>query len=248
MSRAVAPAVQRTDHAAKVLVVDDDRDLVSVLAFGLRDAGFEPLAAHNYATALRVFESEAPELAIVDIGLGTPDGLQLLKEIRRRSEMPVVLLTGRGSEDDKVRGLEMGADDYLTKPFGYRELLARVRAHLRRYDRDSTVSSTARIEVGPLALDAATHVAAKEGRALSLTVTEFRFLHHLMRHAGTVVGTNELLKEVWGQDDPASGEIVRVMLHRLRRKIEDDPARPHLLHTVPGVGVILKLRAFEGAT
>src|SRR5438445_693970 len=96
-------------HAGSVVATGD---LLRVLAFGLRDAGFEPLAAHNYATALRVFESEAPELAIVDIGLGTPDGLQLLKEIRRRSEMPVVLLTGRGSEDDKVRGLEMGADDY----------------------------------------------------------------------------------------------------------------------------------------
>jgi len=180
--------------------------------------------------------------------LGPSSGLDLVAELRSRSDIPIIVLTVRGSEDDKVRGLEAGADDYLVKPFGHRELVARIRAHLRRARTDGGQDADRVIlRTGPLTLDVAQHAAEKEGRSLNLTATEFRLLHYLMDRASTVVPTGALLKDVWGYNDPSAREVLRVTLYRLRHKLEDDPSVPRLLHTVPGVGVMLKPESNEPA-
>jgi two-component system response regulator VicR len=226
----------------RILLVDDDRELIDLLAFALKRAGLEPIAAHDAPAALRMFEERNPDLVVLDINLGASSGLEVLKELRRRTQLPVIMLTALDSEEDKVRGLEAGADDYLTKPFSHRELIARIRAQLRRSGQEWPVRKApeTRLEVGSIVLDMAEHSVTKSGQLVSLTVTEFRLLHCLMTNAGTVVSTNSLLKQVWGYNDPGGSDVVRVTVHRLRRKLEHDPARPNLLHTIPGVGVLLK--------
>jgi DNA-binding response OmpR family regulator len=226
----------------RILLVDDDRELIDLLAFALKRAGLEPIAAHDAAAAVRLFEERQPDLVVLDINLGAASGLEVLKDLRRRSQLPVIMLTALDSEEDKVRGLEAGADDYLTKPFSHRELIARIRAQLRRSGQEWPVRQApqTRLQVGSITLDVAEHTVTKSGQPVSLTVTEFRLLHCLMTSAGTVVSTAALLKQVWGYHDPGGSDVVRVTVHRLRRKLEQDPARPKLLHTIPGVGVLLK--------
>ena len=228
----------------RILLVDDDRELIDLLAFALKRAGLEPIGAHDAGTALRLFDERHPDLVVLDINLGASSGLEVLKELRKRdTSLPVIMLTALDSEEDKVRGLESGADDYLTKPFSHRELVARIRAQLRRSGQEwpaRRAPVASRLEVGSIALDLAQHLVTKSGQQVSLTVTEFRLLHCLMTNAGTVVPTGTLLKQVWGYNDPGGSDVVRVTVHRLRRKLEQDPARPNLLHTIPGVGVLLK--------
>src|SRR4030088_3022728 len=228
--------------AVRILLVDDDRELIDLLAFALKRAGLEPMAAHDATTALRVFEERHPDLVVLDINLGASSGLDVLRELRRRAQLPVIRLTALDSEEDKVRGLELGADDYLTKPFSHRELIARIRAQLRRCGQVWPVRKApeTRLEDGSIVLDMAEHSVTKSGQLVSLTVTEFRLLHCLMTNAGTVVPTNSLLKQVWGYNDPGGSDVVRVTVHRFRRKLAVDPARPHRLDTIPGVGVLLK--------
>ncbi len=229
-----------TGSAVRILLVDDDRELIDLLAFALRRAGLDPFGAHDAVSALRLFDERTPDLVVLDINLGSSSGLDVLKELRRRSQLPVIMLTALDSEEDKVRGLETGADDYLTKPFSHRELVARIRAHLRRSGQEWPVrrAPETRLQVGSIVLDLAQHSVTKLGQSVSLTVTEFRLLHCLMSNAGVVVPTGSLLKQVWGYD-PGGSDVVRVTVHRLRRKLEQDPARPQLLHTIPGVGVRL---------
>jgi DNA-binding response OmpR family regulator len=226
----------------RILLVDDDRELIDLLAFALRRAGLEPLAAHDASSALRTFDERQPDLVVLDINLGPSSGLDVLRELRKRAALPVIMLTALDSEEDKVRGLEAGADDYLTKPFSHRELIARIRAQLRRSGQEwqTRRAPETRLEVGSIVLDMAEHSVSKSGAPVALTVTEFRLLHCLMSNAGTVVPTGTLLKQVWGYNDPGGSDVVRVTVHRLRRKLEQDPSRPALLHTIPGVGVLLK--------
>jgi DNA-binding response OmpR family regulator len=234
----------------RILLVDDDRELIDLLAFALKRSGLEPIAAHDAPSALRMYEDRAPDLVVLDINLGASSGLDVLKELRRRGQLPVIMLTALDSEEDKVRGLELGADDYLTKPFSHRELIARIRAQLRRSGQDwqpPRRTAETRLEVGSITLDLAEHSVTKAGQQVSLTVTEFRLLHCLMSNSGTVVATATLLKQVWGYADPGGSDVVRVTVHRLRRKLESDPARPKLLHTIPGVGVLLKAEAGAGS-
>lgn len=223
-----------------ILLTDDDRDLVDLLSFALSRAGFDVLPAFDAPTALKLVERA--EFAVLDVNLGSWDGFDLLKEVRRRSQIPIIMLTARDAEDDRVRGLELGADDYLTKPFSHRELVARIRANLRRRGQEWAPPSPteAVITVGPLTMNVAEHSVQKNGQPLDLTVTEFRLLQFLMANAGGVVPTRIVLRQVWGYDDPTGADVVRVTLHRLRRKLGEDPSNPHLLHTVPGVGVMLK--------
>jgi len=233
----------------RILLVDDDRELIDLLAFALKRAGLEPIGAHDATNALRLFEERTPDLVVLDINLGTSSGLDVLRELRRRSPLPVIMLTALDSEEDKVRGLEAGADDYLTKPFSHRELIARIRAQLRRSGQDwpARRAPKTRLEVGSIVLDLAEHSVTKLGQPIGLTVTEFRLLHCLMTNAGTVVPTATLLKQVWGYNDPGGSDVVRVTVHRLRRKLEQDPARPRLLHTIPGVGVRMTEGSDEGS-
>jgi len=233
----------------RILLVDDDRELIDLLAFALKRAGLEPIGAYDAVSALRLYDERHPDLVVLDINLGMSSGLDVLKELRRRGSMPVIMLTALDSEEDKVRGLETGADDYLTKPFSHRELIARIRAHLRRSGQEWPVrrAPQTRLEVGSITLDLAEHAVTKSGQQVSLTVMEFRLLHCLMTNAGTVVPTGTLLKQVWGYPDAGGSDVVRVTVHRLRRKLEQDPARPNLLHTIPGVGVLLKSDAASEA-
>jgi two-component system response regulator VicR len=230
-----------TVSAVRILLVDDDRELIDLLAFALKRAGLEPIGAHDAAAAMRLFEERNPDLVVLDFNLGASTGLEVLRDLRRRSPLPVIMLTALDSEEDKVRGLEAGADDYLTKPFSHRELIARIRAQLRRSGQEwpARRQPETRLQVGAITLDLAEHSVTKSGQPVSLTVTEFRLLHCLMTNAGTVVPTGSLLKQVWGYNDPGGSDVVRVTVHRLRRKLEQDPARPQLLHTIPGVGVRL---------
>jgi len=232
-----------THPRSEILVVDDDRDLVNMLASLIEKAGFAPLSATEPVSALELFEREGPAMAVVDLNLEPWDGFELLAELRRRSEtVTIIVLTGRNNEDDKVRALEMGADDYVVKPFGHRELIARIRAHQRRAESDrDLVPVPAVVEVGPLRLDPAERTLRINGETLRLTGTEFRLLNYLMRNKDTVVPTAALAKRVSGYDDAPAREVLRVIVHRLRRKLGDDGPQRRFIHTIPGVGFKLQL-------
>jgi DNA-binding response OmpR family regulator len=224
---------------SRILLVDDDYDLVDILEVGLRRAGYLVAHAYDAASAHEHLHDTPPDLIVLDVDLGGASGFEVLKELRRATDVPVLLLTARTSEDDKVMGLDLGADDYLTKPFGYRELLARIRSRLRPRSQPGVAHAcdAGVLRVGPLTLDVPHHEIRREGRPIVVTATEFRLLRCLMLNADTVVPTLTLLKEVWGENDAGAADVLRVALHRLRRKVEADPAHPTLIRTVPGVGL-----------
>jgi DNA-binding response OmpR family regulator len=227
---------------ATALLVDDDKDLLDLLGLLVERVGITPLPATEPATALELYGRGEPSVAVVDLNLGPWSGFELVAELRKRSAwLPIIVLTVRGSEDDKVRALEVGADDYLVKPFGQRELIARIRAHLRRGARDREMRREAAVlELGPLRMNVDERAVALDGQELRLTGTEFRLLQYLLQHQDAVIPIMEIARRVWGYDDDAAREVVRVTLHRLRRKIGDDAASPRLIHTIPGVGVRLR--------
>jgi two-component system alkaline phosphatase synthesis response regulator PhoP len=213
----------------QVLLVDDDRDLLGLLEFLVRQAGLEPLAATEPAGAINLLDKHQLSAAVIDLNLRPWDGFELIADIHARApSLPILVLTARGNEDDKVRALEMGADDYVVKPFGHRELVARIRAHT--------------------GLDLRERTLRVDGHALHLTGTEFRVMQYLMQNSNAVVPTAALAKHVWGYDDPAARDVVRVTLHRLRRKLGDDGRRPRVIDTVPGVGLRLRPRVKKEST
>jgi two-component system response regulator VicR len=227
----------------EILVVDDDRDLVEILAFLIGQAGMIALVASDPATALDMFERHDPSVAVIDLNHLRPgDGFDLLAELRRRStSLPVIVLTARTSEDDKVRALDLGADDYIEKPFGNRELVARIKANARRSDLERGIMpSDPILEVGSLRLDLAEHTLLIDGEPVRLTGTEFRLLQYLMRNRNSVVPTDAIAKYVWGYNDPPARDVVRVTVHRLRRKLGDDGRTRKFIETVPGVGLRLQ--------
>ncbi|HET7767796.1 MAG TPA: response regulator transcription factor [Chloroflexota bacterium] len=234
---------------ARVLVVDDDEHLVDMLAYALRRAGHEVISAGSSAQALACIRDAVPDAAVLDVNLGGENGFDLLRSLRRTSQVPVIMLTAVDEELDKVRGLELGADDYVTKPFSYRELIARIGAVLRRRQgaapavgpggAGSGAPDGAELRAGPLTLNPQTHVATQDGTPLDLTATEFRLLECLMRRPGAVVPSRTILKEVWDYDDPRDRDLIRATLYRLRRKVESDPSQPALIQSIPGVGLKL---------
>ena len=239
--------VQKTENGSsggRVLVVDDDRELLDLLAFLIGQAGLTAVLAESSPLALSALNTEDPLVAIVDLNLTPWDGFELVADLRRRSpRLPILVLTGRNNEDDKVRAFDLGADDYVVKPFGHRELVARIRAHARRASADRTAAPPhATLEVGMLKLDLRERVLEIEGEEeVRLTGMEFRLLEHLMRNSNSVVPTAELAKQVWGHDDAAARDVVRVTVHRVRRKLGEEGSRRKLIETVPGLG--LRLRA-----
>jgi DNA-binding response OmpR family regulator/HPt (histidine-containing phosphotransfer) domain-containing protein len=226
----------------RVLVVDDDPTQLDVVTFLLRRAAFEPVTAADPAAAIRLFDELDPDLVILDVRLGDASGLDLLRRFReQRSAVPILMLTAAKEEDDRVRGLELGADDYLPKPFGHQELIARVRAMLRRGAiRTTAPRPAARVQVGSLVLDPMRHEVTRDGRHVDVTPTEFRLLHCLMARPDEVVPARTLLREVWGHQDLTARNVLRVTAGRLRAKLEDDPAHPRLLQTVAGQGLLLR--------
>jgi DNA-binding response OmpR family regulator len=224
-----------------VLLVDDEQAIVDLLALLVQRAGFVPLVATEPVGAIELFEKEDPLVAVIDLNLRPWDGFDLLADLRRRSAtVPIVVLTALSSEDDKVRALEMGADDYVVKPFGQRELIARIRAHARRAGSDRVEPPMPVLEVGSFRLDATERTLYLDGVPKRLTGTEFRLLQYLMRHSDAVVPTASVAKHVWGFNDAPARDVVRVTVHRLRRKLGDDGDRQRFIHTVPGVGLRLR--------
>ena len=221
-----------------VLVVDDEPIVREVVLRYLERDGFRTLEAVDGATARQLLETESPGLVILDIMLPGIDGLELCRWIRARSDLPVILLTARGEEADRIVGLELGADDYVTKPFSPRELATRVRTVLRRAQ--PAPPPPRRVEVGSLVVDAGRHEARKDGRLLSLTAREFELLWFLASNANRVFSRDQLMARVWGYAAALDTGTVTVHVRRLREKLEDDPSKPDLLETVWGVGYRLR--------
>jgi DNA-binding response OmpR family regulator len=212
----------------KVLVADDDGDLRELIAFTLGQAGYLVIKAHDGPAAVRLFAEEAPDLVVLDINMPGLSGFQVCEAIRARSRVPVMMLTVRGEEEDLVRALGLGADDYLTKPFSPRTLLARVRALLRR----AGMESNAPVAAGRVTLDLSEHtVRIGTGEAVRLTKLELRLLQMLLANAGHTVSSERLLVQVWGHRSGGDRQLLKQLVHRLRQKIEADPATPALLQT-----------------
>lgn len=218
----------------RVLVVDDEPDLVATLSDYLRQAGYQPLGAHDAHTALEVFSREEPALVLLDLGLPDRDGLDLAREIRRRSSVPLIMLTARSHEADRIVGLEFGADDYVTKPASPREIVLRVQAVLRRVADGGDAEE--RLRVGDLTVDLAGREVRRGDEAVDLTPTEFDLLSFLVRRPNRVFTRLQLLEGVQGHTTPALARNIDTHVMNLRRKIESDPVRPRRLLTVYGVG------------
>jgi DNA-binding response OmpR family regulator len=217
-----------------VLVVDDEPIVREVVVRYLRREGYETLEAGDGLRAQELLRSHAPSLVVLDLMLPGMDGLQLCKWIRGHSDLPVIMLTARAEEADRIVGLDIGADDYVTKPFSPRELAARVRTVLRRST--LTMEPAERLVRGDLALDGAAREATKAGRPLRLTVKEFDLLWFLASHPRRVFSRDQLMDRVWGYEPAFDTGTVTVHVRRLREKIEDDPSKPRHLETVWGVG------------
>jgi two-component system, OmpR family, response regulator ResD len=217
-----------------VLVVDDEPIVREVVVRYLERDGFRTLEAGDGVRARELLAETTPSIVVLDVMLPGIDGLELCRWIRARSELPVIMLTARGEEADRIVGLELGADDYVTKPFSPRELSARVRSVLRRSAPPQTAPQ--RLEFGDLVIDAATRDVTKDGRLLRLTMKEFDLLWFLADHPRRVFSRDQLMDRVWGYEAAVDTGTVTVHVRRLREKIEDDPSRPRRLETVWGVG------------
>ncbi|HEY3143331.1 MAG TPA: response regulator transcription factor [Acidimicrobiales bacterium] len=225
-----------------ILVVDDEPPITRALGAALGARGYKTAIANNGEQALKLAALQDPAAVILDLGLPDLDGIEVLRRIRGWSEVPVIVLTAEGAEDRKVRALDDGADDYVTKPFSTPELLARLRVALRHRRRGGQVELDSPVhEVGDLRIDVAHRTVEVEGRAVELTPKEFAFLALLARHAGKVLTHRMILQEVWGPEYGTESEYLRVYASQLRKKLAEDPSRPRLI-TEPGVGYRLIAR------
>ncbi len=221
----------------RILVVDDDPPSVKMTAFLLREEGYEVITADNGLHALEMVQTEAPDLVIMDVMMPRVDGLEVTRRIRQTMDVPIIILSAKGETADKVSGLEVGADDYLSKPFEPSELIARVKAVLRRSEAFASSDMQSTLAVGDLRLDPMGYrVIRSDGREIELTPIEFRLLHVLMRNAGRVLNHDYLLANAWGYDYEGYANQIAVYVRRLRTKIEQDPANPEYLLTVRGIG------------
>ncbi len=217
----------------KILIADDDRDLLGLIAFTLTQAGYLVVKASDGPSAIHAFQGESPDLAVLDINMPGASGFQVCEAIRSQSRIPIMMLTVRGEEEDLIRALDLGADDYLTKPFSPRTLLARIKALLRR----AGIESSAPVSAGRLMLDAEEHtVRIDGGEPVRLTKLELRLLQMLLANVGRTVSSDRLLIQVWGHRNSGDRQLLKQLVHRLRHKIEADPAAPQLLQTSAGSG------------
>jgi len=222
------------NSSPRVLVIDDEAQIRRFLDIGLRAEGYEVLLAATAAEGLALAATRTPDLVILDIGLPDMEGHAVLAELRQWTQVPVLMLSVRDAESEKVRALDHGANDYVTKPFGIQELMARLRVLLR--NRPDEPSLSPRYDDGHLAIDLSRREVTLEGAPLALTRKEYAVLAMLLRHAGRVVTQQQLLREVWGPTHTSDSQYLRIVLGKLRQKLGDDPATPRWLKTEPGVG------------
>lgn len=230
----------------KVLVVDDDRVVADLVAFTVRRAGYEAILASDAASTLRRWQEDQPDLIILDINLpGTSqlkDGFAICKHIRSQSDVPIILLTVRGEENDIVHGLEAGADDYVLKPFSPRQLVARVQAVMRRGHSLENASRHAKLSIDGMDFNPKIReVSLPNGNTKSLTALESRLLEYLMLNAGHILTTSDLISDVWGASG-GNSEMLRQLVRRLRAKIEEDPTKPFYIQNLPGLGYAFRLK------
>jgi two-component system response regulator RegX3 len=223
----------------RVLIVEDEESLADPLAFLLRKEGFETTVAVDGPAALAEFDRTGADIVLLDLMLPGMSGTEVCKQLRARSAVPVIMLTARDSEIDKVLGLELGADDYVTKPYSARELIARIRAVLRRGAEADEISD-AILEAGPVRMDIERHIVSVDGAQIPMPLKEFDLLEYLMRNKGRVLTRGQLIDRVWGSDYVGDTKTLDVHVKRLRSKIESDPANPALLVTVRGLGYKLE--------
>lgn len=227
----------------KILVVDDEKPISDIVKFNLEKEGYEVIVAFDGEEAVEKVKEETPDLLILDLMLPKMDGLEVCREVRKTYDMPIIMVTAKDQEIDKVLGLELGADDYVTKPFSNRELTARVKANLRRQSSVQAASSdqeTTDIEVGNLTVHPEAYIISKNGETVELTHREFELLYYLARRLGQVMTREHLLETVWGYDYFGDVRTVDVTVRRLREKIEDNPSHPNYLVTRRGVGYYLR--------
>jgi DNA-binding response OmpR family regulator len=227
-----------------ILSADDDPHLLRLVTRNLELEGYAVLTATDGADALRQIQEEQPDLVLLDVMMPRLDGFTVCQRVREFSAVPIILLTARGQDQDKVRGLDLGADDYLTKPFSIDELLARVRAVLRRAQFSSSErfgGPRSLITIGDLTIDDTQRRVTRGGREIALTPTEYRLLAYLAQNAGRVVTQDLLLERIWGSEYIGESHMLQVNINRLRRKLEDDPSHPRYIRTRVGIGYLLAL-------
>jgi two-component system KDP operon response regulator KdpE len=234
------PTYPMPERAITILIIEDEPSIVRFLRTTLGSQGYDLYEAGTGQVGLAQAATCRPDLILLDLGLPDVDGIEVIRRIRAWSAVPIVIISARGQESDKVTALDLGADDYLTKPFGVPELMARIRAALRRAARVSDQADGAVFVSGDLKVDLAGHLAFLRGHEVDLTPIEFRLLAAMIRQAGKVITHRQLLTEVWGPHLTDESSYLRVFVHQLRRKLEDDPARPKYILTETGVGYRFK--------
>ena len=226
-----------TEQAGRILLVEDEDSLVESVRYSLEREGFAVIVAGDGRLAIERFRAESPDLVILDLMLPELSGLDVCRMIREESTVPIIMVTAKDSEADKVAGLELGADDYVTKPFSVRELVSRVRAHLRRVRMSGEVTSAEEIlVVGPVAMDVARHEVLVRGESVAFPPKEFELLEAFLRRKGRLLTRDFLIEEIWGHDYVGDTKTLDVHVKRVRQKIELDPHEPELLVTVRGLG------------
>ncbi|XEC95057.1 response regulator YycF [Paenibacillus tarimensis] len=238
----------------KILVVDDEQPIADIIKFNLEKEGYQVICAFDGGTAVRLAFEEEPDLILLDLMLPVKDGMDVCREVRTKLQTPIIMLTAKDTELDKVLGLELGADDYVTKPFGTRELLARVKAHLRRQQKMSELMTAGAdavraaekeaekqgLKIFNLFIDTDMYVVYKDGEPLDLTHREYELVYYLARNSGKVMTREHLLQAVWGFEYFGDVRTVDVTIRRLREKIEDDPSRPEYIMTRRGLGYLMR--------
>jgi two-component system KDP operon response regulator KdpE len=224
-----------SNRSHRVLVVDDEPQIVRALRSGLRASGYEVLSAFDGEGALNSIAKEAPDVIILDLAMSPMDGFEVVQRVREWSTIPIIVLSVREGDQDKVKALDLGADDYLVKPFSLDELLARIRVALR-HTAQTVEHAPSVFEQGPLRIDLGAHTVTANGADVKLTPKEFELLKVLIENAGRVLTRRFLLQQVWGPEYGDEAEYLHVYIGQLRKKLEDDPAHPQFIMTEPGVG------------
>ena len=227
----------------KILVVDDEQAIVDILKFNLEKEGYSVVTAYNGEEGFEVFQKEDPDLLLLDIMMPIMDGLTLCKKIREKHSVPIIMLTARAEEVDKILGLEFGADDYMTKPFGVRELIARVKANLRRMGMNQEKEMTQGHEIlkfDGITIDMTQYEVNKDGQIIELTVREYELLKFLASQKQQIFSREQLLEQVWGYEYYGDVRTVDVTVRRLREKVEDEPSNPRFIITKRGIGYYFK--------